>query len=122
MSIVRSPELGGLTDRRVRAAMFYSRKRRLERKRVGEIITGTPPAIGTLTNTSLLSSAITWTAPDEDGQDFVSRQMRVNGGQWVAFNSGQTVSTGELWTVREFLQNSDWVTKIFTSNTREVTA
>lgn len=121
MSIVRSPELGGLTDRKVRAAMFYSKKRRLERKRVGGLITGTPPVLSALTNGNLLTNSITWSIPDNDGQDSIARQMRLNSGPWITFDIGRSVLTGEFWTVREYIQSAG-NTKLFTSNAQEVTA
>lgn len=121
MSIVRSPELGGLTDRKVRAAMFYSKKRRLERIRVGAIITGTAPVLAALANGNLLTNSVTWSLVG-DGVDPVIRQMKVDNGSWVTFHSGQLVSTGEQWTVREYLQDILGNKKLFTSNTQEVTA
>lgn len=120
MSIVRSPELGGLTDRKVRAAMFYSKKRRLARQVASDLVFGIAPVLATLYGGNLLTNAVTWTSPGFDGMDSIAKQMRVNSGPWVAFNAGQSLTTGEIWTVREFLQDANGNTKIFTSNTQEV--
>lgn len=122
MSIVRSPELGGLTDNRVRAAMFYSKRRRLERQRVDSLNTGTAPILATLSNGELLTANVTWTVPANMGFTSIARQMRLNSGRWNAFNISQVVNLGETWSVREFIQGPDGSSKVFTSNSREVTA
>lgn len=122
MSIVRSPELGGLTDNRVRAAMFYNKRRRLERQRVDSLNTGTAPILATLSNGELLTANVTWTVPANMGFTSIARQMRLNSGRWNAFNISQVVNLGETWSVREFIQGPDGSSKVFTSNSREVTA
>lgn len=122
MSIIRSPELGGLTDNRVRAAMFYSRKRRLERKRRAGIITGTPPSLAAITDGDgdALSAVVTWGT--YSASDQLNKQMRVNSGQWQTYVGATTVSAGEFWTVREIVGDALGNFSTFTSNTQEVTA
>lgn len=120
MSIVRSPELVGRMDRKIRTAMLCSRKRRLERKRVDGLITGTPPVLSSLVNGNLLTNFVTWIIPVGD-QVSITRQMRLNSGPWVTFSVDQFVMTGEFWTVREYILSAG-KTKLFTSNAQEVMA
>lgn len=119
MSIKRSPELGGLASNKVRAALFYAKKRRLERKRRSSTISGTAPQLDTLADGVQLSTGVTWGTYNDS--DEITRQMRLNLGQWVPYVGTTVVNEDELWTVREFVK-LDSVVSTFTSNTQEVTA
>lgn len=119
MSIKRSPELEGLSSNRVRAALFYARKRRLERKRLSSNISGTPPQLATIADGAALSTSITWgTYADSDN---IYRFMKLNSGSYVPYDGATVVEEGQLWTLRETVE-LDGVTRSFTSNTQEVTA
>lgn len=118
MTMKRSLELGGLTDNRVRAAMFYSRKRRLERERKGNVITGTPPSLAVLSNGVILSSAVSWGTYNFSNE--LHKQMKLNSGDWQTYVGGTVATTGQSWSVREIVRDALKNRSIFVSNTRIV--
>ncbi len=77
-------------------------------------ITGTGPVLASLTDGQELGDAVTWGSylPEDVS---VSRQMQVDGGEWVAFDGETVVSEGEVWRVREVVTLDAW-SRTFTSN------
>jgi len=63
-------------------------------------ITGTGPVLAPLTDGDTLSSAVTWGSYLPGGAT-ADRQMRVDGGAWVAYVGGTVVAEGEVWEARE---------------------
>lgn len=63
-------------------------------------ITGLAPVLAALTDGDTLSSAVTWGSYLPGGAT-ADRQMRVDGGAWVAYVGATAVAGGEVWQVRE---------------------
>lgn len=70
-------------------------------------ITGTGPVLAPLTDGDTLSSAVTWGSYLPGGAT-ADRQMRVDGGAWVAYVGGTVVAEGEVWEAREVVSYGAW--------------
>lgn len=70
-------------------------------------ITGTGPTLAALTDGDTLSSAVTWGSYLPAGAT-ADRQMRVDGGAWVAYVGGTVVAEGEVWEAREVVSYGAW--------------
>lgn len=81
-------------------------------------ITGTGPVIAPLTDGDTLSSAVTWGSYLPGGAT-ADRQMRVDGGAWVAYVGGTEVAEGEVWEAREVVSYGAW-TSTFASAAQTV--
>ncbi|AEI70933.1 hypothetical protein [EBPR podovirus 2] len=81
-------------------------------------ITGTGPVLAPLTDGDTLSSAVTWGSYLPPGAT-ADRQMRVDGGAWVAYNGSTVVAEGEVWQVREVVSYSGF-TSTFASAAQTV--
>lgn len=81
-------------------------------------ITGTGPVLAALTDGDTLSSAVTWGSYTPPGAT-ADRQMRVDGGAWVAYVGGTVVAEGEVWEVREVVSYGAW-TSTFASAAQTV--
>ena len=81
-------------------------------------ITGTGPVLAPLTDGDTLSSAVTWGSYLPGGAT-ADRQMRVDGGAWVAYVGGTVVAEGEVWEVREVVSYGAW-TSTFVSAAQTV--
>ncbi len=81
-------------------------------------ITGTGPTLAALTDGDTLSSAVTWGSYLPGGAT-ADRQMRVDGGAWVAYVGGTVVTEAEVWQVREVVSYSGF-TSTFVSAVQTV--
>ncbi len=81
-------------------------------------ITGTGPTLAALTDGDTLSSAVTWGSYLPGGAT-ADRQMRVDGGAWVAYVGGTVVAEAEVWQVREVVSYSGF-TSTFASAAQAV--